>query len=228
MRTAVRAFQKCAESSRERPIRVKFTLSAPAGTPEAATLDKWWRFGGRLRTAVPAGATTIQLPGGPPEPELGDGFVTVGASLGSQPRFRPLQVLGSEDDVLAELPLDTAEVSTGISGEGASYLLAPPGETFTIEIFHVLADGSAEMNLNAPDLPGRHPDEVLSAMRFLAHCHPPNRLRLVRETHGTGTELSLPSTSGNGRSVAVRFCRYLRRFALSNASLQPSSCSRST
>ncbi|MGB3674241.1 MAG: restriction endonuclease, partial [Candidatus Nanopelagicales bacterium] len=172
------------EAPNERPIPINVTVSAKPGSPDAALVEEFLKYGSQLSLPLGSATFSADLPGG-----LGtEAPLTCGITMsprGSlvEPFDRKLAILDEDGDVVVEVHVVMDAVTTGLQRTGARATGRDILRCFTCEMRTDLTTKQMHISFTMSPIFGRRPSEVIDALRFMNALHPPNTLR-VRAAYG--------------------------------------------
>jgi hypothetical protein len=167
------------EASIERPVTFSVNISAQQGSQLAKDLTDFVVYGAPFEAPLGTVSGVANLPGGFGGPFEG-GSLAVGEGADGEPYELRAQLLSPSGTVLESIRLRMRR-TVGPSGRGVRSRGNDDTKTLTLELRHEY--GTENLNftfrVDLNGIVGRHPEEVVSTLRFLDELHAPNRIRLV-------------------------------------------------
>ena len=193
----VRVYPRFAEALSFRPIPMQMSIAAAEPDSEfAAELQAFRKFGSPMKAPPGSVSLTADLPGG-----LGGSFdggsAWIGASWRADGRPELLRRLAAVDPagvVVGEVVLRMQPPSVGTDRTGMREHGIDRDQVFDMELLTDLELGQTTFSLTIRDVTGRHPSEILPALRVLALLRPPNSL-VIAQPFGPVSGSQMPCTN---------------------------------
>ncbi|GAC1382480.1 MAG: hypothetical protein NVSMB48_13130 [Marmoricola sp.] len=169
---------RCAASEDVEPITIKGRFEAEPGTALAEAIQEFFEYGAPLY-AEDAFTGELTAPAGLGE-ELTSATVRVGASIAANPGDNPelhLDLLDTDDVVVASVDMDLIERSQGLSG-GIRAVLREANGVFELEHRWNPSEQTQSRHLRSDDITGLPVRAALPGVQFLAELKSPNRIRI--------------------------------------------------
>ncbi len=205
---------RCAESLKERPIKVTMTWMAQRGSVEHRELEEFFTYGRTPEHPIQARDVTVEMPGGlGGESALAQVLMSEAGEPG-EPFERRLSILSPEDEVLATIELTMYPPVSNHDGTGQSNRGRDRSGFFELETL-VLAGPPKQMTLRlrTEDPVGLRPDQLEPALAVVDSFRLPNQIRL-EATRGPARSTTHPvpasDASDDSRATNRALLAYVR------------------